>query len=1419
VGSPQAVGHLTTYTKENGPSHRTVSCITKDRDGFLWLGTWNGINRYDGTRFKSFDGIQQDSESFLLSRRIIQIVDDDDYLWVLTYDHQIYWFNKKTERFHALSTRIRQSLGRTYLFNKIFLLTDDYVWLGTEEQGIVAVPRRDKSANILHYSTKSATPHRISSDTIHIVHQDKDGHIWIGTNRGLDHLLPLDKEYQFAGNVYAEGPIVKFAHGKWGSAFIANNSDIVLVKNSQHQVEKIKIAGDSVHAILFSNYGEFLYATRNDGCLLRVNLSTKTVDKLVEGHQSIYGMYEDSKGNLWIEQEGSVLYLDRRSNLSRIFDPLYAKKNTKTPFFCFEDVNNRVWISIRGGGFGYFDENTQEVKFSMNDIGPQTTVLPQYNYLFFYDHSGALWFTSEEKGFVKLVFSNVAFHHHDLFIDKHSALNDEVRSLMLDATAKLWVGTKAGNLYVRQNEKTISLFNPTIFKESDGIYSLLEDHAGNIWIGTKALGLFKAAAKDDGGYTLSRVTNEQCGLNTNQIYTLAQDQKQRIWIGTFDNGLYKLEHGFGKVDVKKIAWTSHTTQNRLFNKIRHITFDRRGNLWIATTEGLVVHAPHGETRFFFDTPHHPIKLGDNDIQYIFSDAEGAMYLCTSGGGLTKVEGNPFGKLMFTNFGRQEGLYNSFILGGTADSNNNLWLSTEGGLIKYDQHRKQFMNMDAGDRLNSLSFSEKTVSGTAENGLFFGTNKGFLTVSPTKMQAKTNVVTMALTGLWVNNEERNLIGDKEKVNIQYIDNLILPHDENNISIDFALTDFCTGNPNFSYRLLGLDSIWQQNGSLNRATFTNLKPGHYIFEVKGEYDLYTAGPFRRLSIVISSPWWATWWAYGLYLGLAIITLAFVRHFVKSIWLLKQRVIIEQKMAEVKMRFFTNISHELRTPLTLILSPAEQLLKSKQLNEENRQYTQLINLNAKRMQRFVDQLLELRQIQENSYKLQKVPTDFISLVHRVLNGFQVVAKEKNIRLRHDLPDATVSLTIDPDNIEIVLYNLFSNALKYTYPNTEVTVAFNVNTAAGSVTLSVLDQGPGVKEEALNEIFELFHIESTPFFQSEKSSGIGLSLAKELIQLHDGEIWAKNREGGGLEVTFSLMLDQEKGDESKFIPVVQATIDAYLDHDTDEWQEEAAASKELQEQVLIVEDNEELRAFLVSQLRKYYQVIEAEQGDNGLSAAINNQPDIIVSDVMMPGMNGIELVKQLREHTETSHIPIILLSAKHAIETQIQGLQYGADYYITKPFHLDFLLASVQRLLKKRKLLFEHMVNQRDLLICTDDIIITDHDREFLRNVISIVEERMECPTLSIDQIAGSLNLGRNTFYKKFKSLTDIAPVEFVRDMRLQKAKILLDQGLDNIAEIAYQVGFSNPKYFSTCFREKFGTSPKRYFQQKKSSERNTL
>lgn len=1411
IGRTQAVGHLTSYTKENGPSHRTLSSITKDKDGFLWLGTWNGLNRYDGTTFRTFDTFDKDNKFSLQSRRIIQVLDDDDYLWLLTYDKQVYWFDKKTEKFHCLSPFIAQSLGRTYPFNKIFMLTDDYLWLGTIDKGIVAVPRRDRSAKINYYGERAPMLYKLSSDVVNIMVQDYSGNIWVGTDKGLDCLKPAEKSYQNSDGTLFEGLITKSAQGKWGTAFIANGSDILFVKNGETRIKELNIPHDTLQALLFSTRSNLLYATSKKGRLLGVDLSTKNVVRLLQASNDLNGLYEDSQGNLWAEQGRSVLYLNRGTNVSRVFHPPYSKQNTKTPFFVFEDVNKRLWVSMRGGGFGYFDGSKQELRFSMSDVDAAANILPQYNYLFYYDRAGVLWFLQEDEGLNKLVFSNTGFRNHKLFIDKREVLHDEVRSMMLDPKGTLWLGTKSGNLYTRgQGQADVSLLPTGSLQGSDGIYSLLQDQTHTIWIGTKAAGLYRATPQRDDTYVITQLTKEQHGLDAEQIYALAVDDKQNIWVGTFDNGLYKIEQGFGKTAVKKINWTNKPTNQLSFNKIRHLLLDQNQNLWIATTEGLVIRSPEGETQFFYDGPESEVMLGDNDLQHIFSDANGTFYLCTSGGGLTRVEGRPFDTLTFTNYGVKAGLNNSFILGGIADTDGNLWLSTEGGLIKYDRENQRFINIGSGDQLNALYFSEKTIAVTANNSLFFGTNKGFLEVRPSDFKTNRGTVNLVLSRLWINNKEQYFVGGPDKVNIQYATELRLPYHQNNISIDFALTDFCSSSRNFSYRLLGLDSVWQQNGALSRATFTNLKPGEYVFEVRSENDFYISTPSRSLVVTISAPWWATWWAYALYFFLTLSVLLLVRRFVKSMWVLRQRVIIEQKMAEVKMQFFTNVSHELRTPLTLILSPVEQLLKSGQLGPENQQHAQLIDRNAKRMQRFVDQLLELRQIQENHYKLNKAPTDIVALIAYVAQGFQMAAEEKHVTVRCHLPTQPMFLQIDRDNIEIVLYNLLSNALKFAPADSEILISLRIDREGDKVEVSVCDRGPGVQEEALETIFELFHSEGVPTGQTEKSSGIGLSLAKELVQLHGGSIWAKNQDEGGFVVTFTLLKDTAVPTASDAAPQVKNQKEFLLSESFENEKRDEPVLNENQSRLLIVEDNADLLAFLTAQLRNQYHIVQAGNGHEGLKAALDHPPELIISDVMMPGMDGIELVRQLRNATETSHIPIILLSAKHAVETQIQGLEYGADYYITKPFHLDFLQASIENLLKKRKQLFDNMLDQREWTRSEEDLVITANDREFLSNVIAIVDEKMEYADLNIDEIADALHLGRNTFYKKFKSLTNITPVEFVRDRRLQKAKLLLDQGADNIATVAYQVGFNNPKYFSTCFREKFGISPKAYSQK---------
>ncbi len=1408
----QGIASLQTYVGEIGTSHRSVSSIARDKDGFMWFGTWNGINRYDGKVFKTFDANEGSGRLFPETRRVVQVQNTtQDRLWILTYDKQVYWFDKRREEFHRISDKMKAQLGKLYGISKIVLVEGQHVWLETEGHGLLRCSQREQDLSFVHVHSQAAPAQRIASNKINFVHKGRNAKIYIGTAEGLSVVERSGEEIQIRQMPLTEAssPALVVAEGKWGMAFVLGSNRVLLSSNGQSHA--LHLPTNRINALLFSSHGAGLYATGEDGCLFRIDLQHLTVDRILDQDEALATMFEDSKGNLWIDQGYGVLFLERNSNKATSFYPRYKERDVIVPFFCWEDVNERVWISMRAGGFGYYDDNKKSMQFTRPSLGGEALDLPQYNSHFFYDNTGVAWFTSEEKGLVKMVFPKTNFAYHELSYLSNPFLKDEVRSLLTDAKGRLWVGTKTGAIHVLEGDKTfMPMFDSHFLAESKGIYSMLEDQSGHIWIGTKGAGLYRAIPNQKGMHRFESFFRARKGEKAEQVYALALDKQQNVWVGTFESGLYMLEQGFGEARMKHVPWSAKAVGNRSFKKIRHLLFDAKGNLWVATTEGLVVHSPTGETRFFYDSPSGANILGDNDIQHIFADATGKIYLCTSGGGLTEVQGDPFGNIHFVNYGKQEGLHNGFIISGMADAQGDLWLSTEGGLIKFDTKAKKFFSVDSGLGFQGVSFSEKAVSRSSSNRIFWGTRNGILAYDTEGLKSKRSDATMVLTRLMINNAEHSMNQSGEQFDVQYLERLKLPYNQNNLSIDFAVTDFQSNQYHFAYRLLGLDSAWHRNGNINRATFTNLKPGEYVFQVRCENDFYKTTPFRSIVISIFPPWWATWWAYTLYVGLGLLFVVFGNRFIKSLWLLKQKVVIEQKLAEVKLQFFTNVSHELRTPLTLILSPAAQLSKRWNASAEEKQYLALIIKNAERMQRFVDQLLDLRQIQDGKYKLNKSSVDLIALGRQVIEGFSVLARERDINLKAEFSQSTLILFIDKDGIETVLYNLLSNALKYTYPNTDVVLRIDNCVLTKAVEVAVLDEGPGVDDKLLPHLFELFYV-GERHSEISKSSGIGLHFTAELIDLHQGRIEATNRKEGGLQVAFTLPADEkvtlamEAG-----IAVISNKLKDRLSALALDSSPQLSVTAE-KEELLLVEDNAELRAYLLNELAPSYRVIEASRGDDGLAMALEKLPDLIVSDVMMPGLDGIELVRQLRAEERSSHIPIILLSAKHAVETQIEGLDYGADYYITKPFHLDVLLVSIRNLLRKRRQLFERMVNQKELLISQDQINITDQDSKFLRQVIHVVEQKMVDPNLNIDTLADAMNLGRNTFYKKFKSLTDMTPVEFVRDMRLEKAKIMLDQGKDNISEVAYAVGFNNPKYFSTCFRDKFGTSPKSYVLQK--------
>ncbi|KGE16060.1 hybrid sensor histidine kinase/response regulator transcription factor [Sphingobacterium deserti] len=1409
----QEIVEITSYTGDQGASHRAISSILKDDDGFMWFGTWNGINRFDGNTFKTFESFTSEKGVFPANRRVVQIADSRDkhhVLWMVTYDKQAYWFNKKTETFYSLSSEINRVLGKNVAITKIYQVKHGRVWLATEQNGVIVCNFENNAVKVHHLSQAHPSGTGIPSDEIHIVQLDKAGKAWIGTGRGIYSAQWSDDRWKTENMTSSrmEEAVTIAAQGAWGQAFVAGANKILLYPNGSRNAQELVLSPSKISALLFSRYGTSLYVTCTNGDLFNIDLTNGKSNRLLSHERSLLGLFEDSKGNLWIDRGFGVLYFERSNSRTTVFTPKYVERNIVVPFFCFEDVNNRVWISMRGGGFCYYDVESRAVKFSTEELESTRLDLPQYNSHLFYDNGGTVWFTSEERGLVKLVFPNTKFTYHNLALNDNRFLYDEVRSILNDSKGRLWTGTKNGNIYIRNGSgQFTAAFHDRRLAESGGVYSLLEGGEGTIWIGTKGAGLF-AARVEGNGYRLEHFSALNKALSALQIYSMAIDRHQNIWIGTFDNGLFKLEQAFGTVKVRKVNWKNLPKGYRTFSKIRHIMLDGEDNLWMATTEGVVVRNSEGVCRYFYDNPPADVVLGDNDIQHIFSDLNGRIYLCTSGAGLTKFEGKPFGKFKFTNYGVQQGLQNGYITSGIADDTGVLWLATEGGLVNYDSKIDRFFNLESSVGLRSAAFSEKVVCSSPTKDIFWGTRSGVLQFKSKDLIARREAPNVVFTKLLVNSEERNVADAQEYHDIQYLDQLYLAHNENNLSIDFAITDYQSTQHYFSYRLLGLDTLWQQNGSLNRATFTNLKPGEYTFEIRADDNFYSSMPFRRLTIIVASPWWATWWAYALYFALAATLFFFIRHAVKSIWLLKQKVALQKKLGELKMQFFTNVSHELRTPLTLILSPAERLATNSALDGDQRQYVELITRNAQRMQHFVDQLLSLRQVQEGKYRLNRTAVATNAMLMQVVSGFELLAREKAVNLEVSIPEKEVVLHVDKDSVEIILYNLLSNAIKYTKANSVVKILVEVSTNGQALEIAVMDDGPGVSDEELDAIFELFYIGSSDTYTGKKS-GIGLHFVKELITLHGGTVRARNLVHAGLEVRFTLPLErveEELVSNDFFVKKTSLLVDTPIVN-------LGQLSVDMPEErplLLLVEDNMELRTYLESELSKHYRVAKAENGKDAFTMATEQLPELILSDLMMPVMDGIALLKVLRADDRTSHIPVILLTAKHGMDTQISSLNLGADLYITKPFHLEFLLVSIRNLLRSRQHLFKRMVKQRDLLISQDHAKITDHDRDFLKQVIALVEEKMLDPELNIDSLADALNLGRNTFYKKFKSLTNLAPVEFVRDMRLEKSKIMLDQGNSNISEVAYSVGFNNPKYFSTCFKEKFGVSPKNYLLQ---------
>lgn len=1426
------------YSTEQGLSHDAVTFMMKDHEGFMWFGTWDGINRFDGHNFVAYKSAPGDM-SKLKNDRIDEIVEDSsNHLWLRAIDKQIYRFDKKTEQFLPFSNILNASGKKKAAFDHMIADHNGGIWLVSSLEGLVFISKNDLSLNhYVRYGQGLARDHQLPSNTIHFFNQDFENNIWLGTSNGLTCLSrsgPDSYKLVHLNTPLTDGlNFTSFGEDRQQLYFGTQGGELVIMNKISKKMTRLKVSASRLNSIHSARTKKELYITTNKGELISLNLEDHHI--MISSYKagtSLLSIFEDHTGVLWLApMDEGIVRFDPGTQAFRLFSQPNDSKYSNSGNHCqvFEDNNGVIWVNMKGGGFGYYNPARAAVEYFYNRPGAPDRQLSNIVTGVYYDKAGVMWLITDERGINKVIFQRNDFNQQLLVEQGHFKSDNEVRGILCDRKNRLWLGAKSGKLYIYQNgiKQTRLLLNEP--PEGLGqVYTMLQDHSGNIWLGTKANGLFIATPqnREETSYKLAHYLTGPQGLSSNQIYALQEDQRGQVWIGTFDAGLnLAINNGQSlKITHEGPAFKNYPRES--FHKIRHMALDKDGDLWIATTDGLLLldpnehHLPTYRYLTYSKIPGNRSSLGNNDVQFIYRDHRDNMWLATSGGGLDQALGDhPFQSLDFKNYTVKDGLSNDGVLSCTEDRHGELWIATQNGLSKLNGARGQFRNYDSYDGLPKTGFSETSSLRMADGKLVFGTLKGYLLFDPDQITDYRSAANLALTNLQINNEDVVFGADNAVVknNINYSSQLTLQHNQNIISFDYAVLDYRSGVKQvYAYRLKGFDTSWHNNKEQRRATYTNLPFGDYVFEVKSlSGDLYSTPPYRRLNLTILPPPWLSWYAYLVY-GLLIVLLAFIiRRIVVTMLRLRQKIAVEQKLAELKLSFFTNVSHELRTPLTLILNPIEELGRKEKLSPQGFAYVDIVRKNASRMVRFINQLLDLRKLQSGKAVLKLSQVEIISFVKKTGEYFAETAAKKRVLLRVHADQEQLHAWVDVEKLDIVIYNLLANAFKFSPEDGHIDIYISVSEQC--YLIQVCDQGHGVENSKLNDIFELYYEAGNNSGTNLKGTGIGLALSKELIALHHGTISAANNPEKGLTVTVKLRLGKEHyhADEVMYIDVpdipqaFEKTIEELLSPTllqpvTDQHQQAPL--------VLLVEDNDDLRAFLSVQLSEHYRVEVACDGEEGWKKACQLIPDLVLSDVMMPKLDGIGMLDRLKNNLNTSHIPVVLLSAKFAIESQIEGLRYGADYYITKPFHNDFLLAAIENLLKRRKKQFESLLTEkRTIELHPAEIVITSQDEIFLKKIISIVEDRMADPEFNIDAVAESLNMGRSTFYKKFKSLTNLAPVEFMRDMRLKRAKQYLDGGEKNISEISYLVGFSNARYFSTCFKELYQVSPSEYLKSK--------
>ncbi len=1403
------------YSSDDGLPHNSICDIHQDRNGYLWLCTWYGLSRYDGNGFVNYVMHPGDRSNISHNRILTMEEDAAGYLWVMTYDYKLYRFDVGREEFLEIPSGLPGFPSVDAKLDRIHCAANGDVWAAFADMGLLKVSP-DLSYEIYFNQGEPSVGKNVTG-----IYEDADGHVYVTSETGIVAVYETG-----IALVSRNSEVHSFAELGENLYFADAESLLSINKKTREQRKvNLKAAGvsEATSMTLTGVEHDRLFVGFRDNAVAEVD--PVTLDMKIHKHDMgrVRYLFPDIDDLLWIATERTGIWSYNFSN-----DRFRHYEHSKNAMSYYVDTlarvetkGDRTWIKMNNWGFGYYDRCCDEI-IPLNNVDSQE--VPRFMNgvaCFDIDSSGVLWMSTSGRGLerVSVITSKVdIINPPTKYPDNMSS--SEVRAMLRDSKGRLWVAAKSRELFMYSPDLSTCRRFPDVSGVDVGmIYSIFEDREGNIWLGTKGDGLIRMKPDGD-NYSWKRFCHDSAdnnSLTSNNIYSIAQDLDGRIWIGTFGGGISMLPNP----DSDEFVTVMNNFPDyplEVGERVRYLHCMPDGRMLVATVSGLIMFEPSDSpelTVFNLITkqPGDKASLGNNDVMHIFTDRGGNTWLSTFGGGLNRLyfeNGKPRFKVISTD----DGIASNIIHAAVEDAGGVIWVSTEAGLSSFDPSDSMVRNYTKYNGVRPTSFSEATCTSMPDGSVLFGTYDGVYRIVPDLFEGYSKDSRLTISGLSI-----------DGVRTPFSGGMVIPHDCSFFRIDFASLDFSSSdNVSYSYMLEGYDKKWISASGSNRATYSRIPPGNYVFKVKETYPEGN-GDSESASVVVrvEPSMWNSTLAIIIYvlLGLCVVTLLF-RGFVTSMKL-RSDVKLEQSLNYIKARFFTNVSHELRTPLTLILGGIDEIAKKTPEGDKNEYSVNMVRKNAKRMLTLVNQLLDTRSIADGKMKLKVSRFDAVKLVQDVYDDFRDMSVERQMEVRIIKSVESLMVWGDAMRLEALVYNLLSNAFKYTSDGGKIEVGLLYREGDAEFRIMVKDNGIGVPKESRKSIFEPFTKGTVSAYRNMASSGIGLSFCRDITEMHGGEIWVEDSESGGSKFFVRLPMDRDRftEDNAEFIgtePDIQMTAAHGLSKYRVDVETPENALK-----VLVVEDNVELKIYIYNNLVDKYEVRDASNGKEAVQVIESGwMPDMIVTDLMMPEMDGIELINHVRNDFNTSHIPIVMITAKHEDDTHLKAMKYGADGYIAKPFTMELLLARIDNMLERRRTLMSKLSAKAEekkgrmagkIEISPEEIVITDKDEQLIKKVMMWLEENVSDSEVTVDQFAAYVGMGRTSMYNKIKGLTGKSPVELIQEFRMEKATYYLKSGQYSVSETSYKVGFSDPGYFSRSFKKHFGISPADYIKQNKS------